>query len=532
MVTDTKYLRQRRGRWLVQLAVPKKLQNHFGKAVLEKYLGTADLQVAQKRKHAVIADFHAAIGRARQAKPITQAEMAAAAREELRRAYTAAEREYRSGGWVDVTPAELLVEEHVRGDRDDTFLLFADSEIEKQAKAVIEKLGAEETPDTVETMCRALFQAKLDAYGLVASHREPPPLPGRGPLPRHRPEGSAPPISEAADLFLTERQRDPNARLTAQTEVQFRATFRLFADYTDDAPIDSVTRQTAAGFLDALAGLDRHYGRGDGAASLSLAELLKRFPAEDGTGLSNRTLNRHAGPLRMLFKWAKRRTLVDGDNPFSDLSRPKAKISDTTWLPFDVDELNRLFDGARFDVKLRRHDLPSSLPLIMAIALYSGLRQGEICELDVEDVKREGEVSFFDITEAKSEAGVRRVPVHSMLIAVGLLGYVEAVGSGPLFSGVAPGGPNNKRGRTVAKRFPAYRRQRGVDRERVTFHSFRKCFVRALELAKVDSDRAALVVGHERGFTYRVYNPEGLDMAALQEVVEAVRYEGFRLPGL
>ena len=51
-----------------------------------------------------------------------------------------------------------------------------------------------------------------------------------------------------------------------------------------------------------------------------------------------------------------------------------------------------------------------------------------------------------------------------------------------------------------------------------------------LELAKVDRDRAALVVGHERGFTFRVYNPEGIDVAGLREVVEAVKYEGLKLP--
>jgi hypothetical protein len=81
----------------------------------------------------------------------------------------------------------------------------------------------------------------------------------------------------------------------------------------------------------------------------------------------------------------------------------------------------------------------------------------------------------------------------------------------------------------LAKRFPTYRRQRGVDRDRLAFHSFRKCFVRALELAGVDRDRAALVVGHERGFTFRVYNPEGLDLAMLREVVERFRYEGLDL---
>ena len=69
----------------------------------------------------------------------------------------------------------------------------------------------------------------------------------------------------------------------------------------------------------------------------------------------------------------------------------------------------------------------------------------------------------------------------------------------------------------------------GVERERIAFHSCRKNFVRALELAKVDRDRAAQIVGHERGFTFRVYNPEGIDVAGLREVVEAVNYKGLTL---
>jgi hypothetical protein len=38
----------------------------------------------------------------------------------------------------------------------------------------------------------------------------------------------------------------------------------------------------------------------------------------------------------------------------------------------------------------------------------------------------------------------------------------------------------------------------------VTFNSFRKCFVCALELVGVDRGRAALIVGHEREFSSRV----------------------------
>ncbi|MCC2662403.1 MAG: hypothetical protein K0S35_325, partial [Geminicoccaceae bacterium] len=40
---------------------------------------------------------------------------------------------------------------------------------------------------------------------------------------------------------------------------------------------------------------------------------------------------------------------------------------------------------------------------------------------------------------------MRRVPVHSELIRLHFLEYVAAIGHGPLFPGIAPGGPDRKR---------------------------------------------------------------------------------------
>jgi integrase len=396
------------------------------------------------------------------------------------------------------------------------------------AEEVIDRIGAEKSEESVATLSQAILKAHAAAIAMLQRGIEPPSLTGQ-PVRRKR-RGTAPRISEVGEVFLAERQRDKSAQLTAQTASQHRATYRLFADYTQDAPLDDITRDDAVGFLDTIAGLHPYYGRRPGAAKLSLQKLLERFPAGDGDGLSNRTLNRHQSALKVMFKWARKRGTVDGENPFADLARPKARQSEVAYLPFTIKELNKLFADIDFKVWPDKHTLAVARPWVMAIALFSGMRQGEVCELEAHDVQQQDGIWYFDVTAAKSEAGVRRVPVHRNLIELGFLKYVKAIGSGFLFPGITPGGPDRKRGHTMAKRFPEYRRNRGVKRDRIVFHSFRKCFIRALELAKIDSDRAALVVGHERGFTFRVYNPEGLDVAMLQEIVEAVKYDGLKLP--
>lgn len=527
--SDMKYLRQRRGRWLVQMAVPNDLRDRYGKANIEKYLGTSSLPDAKRVRHAAVAEILASFERAREGGPIRYGELKSQAETELRRAYGSLAADFLN------THGKLpdLAREVAEDSEDLVSASFQTNRLlglptTEYAEEVLDKIGAEKTENSIAELSRAILKAQAAAIAMLQRGIEPPPVNGQ-PVRRNR-HGSAPKISEAAGSFIAERQRDKAARLTTQSANQMLATFRLFKDHTQDSPLDSINREDAAGFLDTIAGLHKHYGRRPGAAKISLKELLAKYPAGDGDGLSNKTLNRHQSALKTLFRWARKRGYVEGENPFADLARTKARLADVTWQPFTSDELNGLFNGAGFEVRPAKHSLATARPWIMAISLYSGMRQGEICELDVQDIQQQDDVWFFDVTAAKSEAGVRRVPVHSRLVALGLLDYVAAIGTGPLFPGITPGGPDSKRGHTLAKRFPAYRRDRGIDRDRVTFHSFRKTFVRALEFASVDRDRAALVVGHERGFTFRVYNPEGLDMAALQEVVESVEFEGLKLP--
>ena len=529
MPGDLKYLRQRRGRWLVQVAVPRDLRDRVGKANVERYLRTSSQPEAKRLRHAAVAEILASFERARAGGPIRPDELKSQAEAELRRAYYTL-----AADFLDAHGRLPDLAREVTEDAND--LIGASYQTNRllgrpttvHAEEVLDRIGAEKSEGSVAAMSQAILKAQATAIAMLQRGMEPPPLNGQ-PVRRNR-HGIAPEVSKAANAYIAERQRDNTARLTAQTANQMRATFRLFANHTEDAPLDSINREDAASFLDAIAGLHPHYGRRPGATGFALKELLAKYPAANGEGLSNKTLNRHQSALKTLFRWARRRGMVEGENPFADLARTKSRQSEVTWLPFTVAELNRLLDGADFDVRPAKYSLAIARPWIMAISLFSGMRQGEICELEVQDVKRQDGIWFFDVTAAKSEAGVRRVPVHSELIRLGFLKYLNHIGSGPLFPGLTPGGPDRKRGHSLAKRFPAYRREKEVDRERIAFNSFRKNFVRALELAKVDRDRAAQIVGHERGFTFRVYNPEGIDVAGLREVVEAVQYKELNLP--
>ena len=58
----------------------------------------------------------------------------------------------------------------------------------------------------------------------------------------------------------------------------------------------------------------------------------------------------------------------------------------------------------------------------------------------------------------------------------------------------------------------------------MSFHSFRKNVVEALERARVHQSEVAQIIGHERGFTFSTYSPLGLELVGLVRIVEMIQY--------
>ena len=196
----------------------------------------------------------------------------------------------------------------------------------------------------------------------------------------------------------------------------------------------------------------------------------------------------------------------------------------TGWLPFTDAEISSLLAAAA--------ELPESDPMhwVPLIGAYSGMRSNEICSLATSDVQQRDGVWFFDVTGAKTEAGDRRVPIHSRIIEAGLLDYLQRLPEGSssgasLWPGLKPGGPDKKLNWYFTKQFHALRQRLGIDRERVGFHSFRKSVATKLEQARIPESEAVQVLGHEKlSMSYRVYSL-GVDLRRLKEIVEVVKYK-------
>ncbi|QRM42811.1 site-specific integrase [Rhizobium sp. BG4] len=508
-MADTRYLKQRRQGWYFAMKVPADLVDKIGKSDIVQSLRTRDLTQAQKDRWPLVAECTAQFEVLRGKRTWTPTEIEDKAQEEYEATLKMLAEHNESEENVDIF-AELEAEKLESGKLNDLDHALVSARIAAAAgrRAVMD--------GRTFTLPRAFGRNGIDMETL-----QPVTL-------KKRKTGEA--FADAARRYIEEIQRDSSAKLTEQTRGQYEAVYRLFDQWAGKPSLDEVDRKQAAEFLDKIATLDPHWGRSPQTKQRTFSEIVKDFGNHE-IGLSNRTINRYATALSMVWQWAKRRGLLTSENPWEDQYRKIGEKRKTKKLPFTVEEMRKLL-ATRPEVRPATQDNSNTLAWLCLISAYSGMRLNEMCDRKVVDIKQEDGVWYFNITNAKSEAGDRKVPLHSRLIAAGLLDFMRHHKSEWLFPALKPGGPDGKRSWYISKRFTERRRALKITRpdertgkDRVDFHSFRRSAIKVLERARLPQTEVAQVVGHDReGITFGTYNPDGLDIHALQHVVEAIRY--------
>lgn len=155
-------------------------------------------------------------------------------------------------------------------------------------------------------------------------------------------------------------------------------------------------------------------------------------------------------------------------------------------------------------------------------SLHTGMRLGELCEMPWGRVREEDGVPFFLIEDAKTEAGWRKVPIHSKLRWV--LKKKRGADDALVWPTFTPEGPRKAGTGDASKLFGAWKRAAGFTSRRLNFHSARKNFVSQLQMHGVAQSDAALLVGHEVGFTFGVYGTKPPTLERMLGLVELVSY--------
>lgn len=226
----------------------------------------------------------------------------------------------------------------------------------------------------------------------------------------------------------------------------------------------------------------------------------------NGLGLASKTLTQYLLAGSMFWKWAIRfdgpwrSEFKDRANPFENHDLPKVRgkaRADARRKDYTVAELAKLLDAAKY------RDLNPLADLII-LASLTGARIEELCKLRVENLLTAEDVDFFDITDSKTEAGIRRVPIHPSLKAT-----VKRLATDTKDGYLIPSSSQNKygtRSAALSKAFGRLKTRLGFGASHV-FHSIRITVITQLIRQDVPGPIIAQLVGHETGLvTFDVYS--------------------------
>jgi len=160
--------------------------------------------------------------------------------------------------------------------------------------------------------------------------------------------------------------------------------------------------------------------------ALGLIEVLKK------RGNTPKTISGKVEFLSSLFKFARKtpqsneKWQVSG-NPFTEMQVENNGEPTIPKVPYTHDDLVKLLTGL---TKIRKRVEPHRF-WVPLVALYTGARQGDVCQLRTCDIVQDDKIHVFNIRhnpslrqETKSRCS-RTCPVHPMLIKLGFLDFVE-----------------------------------------------------------------------------------------------------------
>ena len=219
------------------------------------------------------------------------------------------------------------------------------------------------------------------------------------------------------------------------------------------------------------------------------------------------------------MRWAE-----DKDHVQKNLARrlaikSKKRSGRKDWKPYDKEDLIKVFASPFYTEPQRLCE--AGRRWIPIIALFTGMRLGEICQLllsDIEQDKATG-IHYFNVSveegddedeiverprqkSVKTAAGERFVPIHPTLIELGLLRYVERLrqeGEERLWPTLPTYDKRQYYSFYFGKWYQYNNNHFVTSEKKKSFRSFRRTFRSELDAHDVNPRTANDIMGHEQG---------------------------------
>lgn len=382
----------------------------------------------------------------------------------------------------------------------------------------------------VPTMQGTVISSAAPSPAAIATHQQRVVTPADGPDRQGRNASADAEYHKhkLTTLWLRFLKTKTKEGITGKAEGTYQMKFDAFIQWYGDTHIEDVTPSDISEYKDHL-----------------LHDVTVRAGKKRGqVGLDTVTVDNYVGVINGLYKWAQkngafpRQMLIPTtDQRITTKAVKKARaLSGKANRAFKIGELIQAFEAKAYRAENRQshHFWP---PLI---ALYTGMRLGEVSQLACNDIRMEDGIWALDINDedykkVKSAAARRVIPMHPELVSLGLPEFmrdVKALNLGPQLFPVLLPKDDGSQGNAPGKKWDLYLKVVELTDDALTYHSFRRTANTLLKKARVPFDVRCQMVGHDLDHVNESYASEYSVVDLAEMVLPKFVFPGLDLSGL
>ena len=547
MSSKRQHLQCIRGHYRYRRRYPKSVASVAGSEFFIRHLNTADLDEAVRKRPLVEAAYWAEVDRLKrltdaQPRPLTENEALALAATWFAESNRELDARHRDEPTPPAIRQDVIGDaEYVVGMASDALADSSLDAITPLAERLLERRGMRAEPESAgyRTLLQLLWRGmkELNQVDLArlrgdfgyapadpvfaAALREPPKVQAR-----HT-------IGTLIEAFKSDRAD----KWSKSTENTYGPVERLLRDVLGTTrDLSTIGRTEGRELFEAVKSLPKGLGTVKALKGLSVPEAIRRGAELGLPKLSAKSINdSYLSMLKATFKFAVDEQWMAA-SPMQGLRVGDEVHNADRRDPFTTDQLNVLFAAEPW-----AGDPADAKPLHRwgpLIALFQGMRRGEIAQLATDDVREIGGVHVILVRSGNGKrtktANARRMlPIHSELIRLGFLRYVEKrrrLRAAQLWQGEQPNG-NGQWGDGFSDWFNRLLKARGItEGTRLGMHSFRHNFQDALREAGLHGTAIGQeLAGRSKGGDTSNDYGSNFSTAALAEAIERIRYPGLKL---
>lgn len=323
---------------------------------------------------------------------------------------------------------------------------------------------------------------------------------------------SSPSLHKVVSMWAAERKPQP------RTITKMNRVIDRFIEMVGVHEVSSVTKRNCIDFKDGLL----------------------------AAGSTPANVNQYLTELNTLLNFASSQALINS-SPATGLKVKTHESAKTKRLPFDLPALKLIFNSPVYASSQRplggKGEASYWLPIL---ALFTGARLNELCQSLTDDVYIANyyddddniiDVWVLEVTnegedqKLKNDGSRRRIPIHSELINLGFIRYVQSLKKGLVFPELTSAGAYDSVSSNWSKWFGRYLRSTIlISDKRMVFHSFRHCFKDYARAASIPADVHNALTGHSSGNAADNYGSEKYPLRPLAEAMAKYKVTGLVIP--